>query len=186
MQATLAPERSAAFNCAFIERASNARSTASPAALSSWVSSRAMPRRARVDDEGVEGPAQAQVAGGQDAFGVAGEQDPLDAGAETHAGHLRAAERGDETVVAAASADALEDVRAVLESRAGVVVETPDEVVVLLVGDREPVQALAHDFEMQAAVLTQGVAQLGRSPRSASGIRGRLQSRMRSGFTAHL
>ena len=104
----VAPERSAAFSCAFIERASNARSTAKPAGRSSWLSSSAIACVGRVDDERVECPAEPQVAGGQHAVGVAGEQDPLDARPETDARDVRAAERRDQPVVAAAAADALE------------------------------------------------------------------------------
>jgi len=131
------------------------------------------------------GGAEPKVTGRKDAVCIACEQDPLDARSEADAGHLRATERGHEPVVAAASSDSLEDVRAVLEGRTGVVVETPDEVVVLLIGDGEPVEATEDRGEVQPAVLAQRVTQLRRaalSPRHS----GRLQSRMRRGFADHL
>ena len=101
--------------------------------------------------------AQSHVGFGEDALGVTCGQDPLDTGAETDAGDLRASERRDEAVVATSPADAVDGGGAELEGCAGVVVETAHEVVVLLIGDREAIETSERGREMDAAVIARPV-----------------------------
>ena len=127
MSASRAEERPAAFICAFIERPSKARSADTPAAPQRLGE---LDRGAAVGDVDHEGVDRA-LGSREDAFGIAREQDALDAGAEPHAGSGRTSELLDEAVVAAAAEErglrvaergALE-----LEERVRVVVDAADE-----------------------------------------------------------
>ena len=88
----------------------------------------------------------------EDAFGIAGQKQALDAQRKADAGRRRTAERFHEPVVAAAAADrvlcGVEAGGAELERGAGVVVEAAHELVLDLVVDPQRVQTLAHPLEV--------------------------------------